>query len=79
MLIMATLMLATSDKVFGGIDVGDCDSVQHVIVVIAGSTMGATVEELKREVGKLKGHILSQVHDQVNSPCHPLLCLRARS
>ena len=31
------------------------------MVVIAGSTMGTTVEELKREVGKLKGHILSQV------------------
>ena len=29
--------------------------------VIAGSAMGATVEELRREVGKLKGHILSQV------------------
>ena len=55
------MMLATSDNVFDGIDVGDCESVQLVIVVIAGSTMGATVEELKREVGKLKGHILSQV------------------
>ena len=35
--------------------------VQIVMVVIAGSAMGTTVEELKREVGKLKGHILSQV------------------
>ena len=31
------------------------------MVNFPGSTMGTTVEELKREVGKLKGHIISQV------------------
>ena len=31
------------------------------MVIFPGSTMGTTVEELKREVGKLKGHIISQV------------------
>ena len=35
-----------------------------VMVTISGSAMGTTVEELKREVGKLKGHILSQVEDK---------------
>ena len=31
------------------------------MVNFPGSTMGTTVEELKREMGKLKGHIISQV------------------
>ena len=31
------------------------------MVIFPGSTMGTTVEELKREMGKLKGHIISQV------------------
>ena len=43
------------------------ETVQIVMVMIAGSAMGSTVEELKREVGKLKGHILSQVDDKCNS------------
>ena len=54
--------VGNEDGHFDYLGIGDCDRATVIVmVVIAGSTMGTTVEELKREVGKLKGHILSQV------------------
>ena len=56
--------VGNEDGHFDYLGIGDCDRATVIVmVVIAGSTMGTSVEELKREVGKLKGHILSQVPD----------------